>query len=246
MTQPQAAQADALLEVHDLAYRYPGAGWALEGVSFALRPGERVAVLGPNGAGKSTLLLHLNGLLLPERGRVLVQGLEVTEHTARRVRAAVGLVFQDADDQLFLPSLLEDVAFGPLNEGRTPAEATALARAALAELGLEAFAERAAHHLSGGERRLAALATVLVMRPRLLVLDEPTGALDARARQRVVHLLQRRSETLLLATHDLEAAAALCERALLIDEHRLVADLPLPTLLADRERLQRHGLLAPL
>ncbi len=234
------------LEVCDLAYRYPDGTEAVAGVSFVIGAGERLAVLGPNGAGKSTLLLHLNGLLLPDSGSVHLDGSQVTETTAREARRRVGFVFQDADDQLFLPTLLEDVAFGPLNEGLPPAAAEAVARERLRELGLEHAAERAAHHLSGGERRLASLATVLVSRPEVLVLDEPTTGLDARGRRQVVAMLGRREEILVVATHDLEVARALCRRALVLDRGRLAADGPISEVLGDPAFLEEHGLEAPL
>jgi len=236
----------ALLEVRDLTYAYPGGEPVLRQVSFTVQEGERIALLGPNGAGKSTLLQQLNGLLLPASGEVRVGGLVVTEASLRAVRAQVGFVFQDPDDQLFLPTLREDVAFGPLNAGMPKQAAADRAHAVLTELGIERYADRAAHHLSGGEKRLAALATVLVSRPALLVLDEPTGELDARARQRIVRLLQQRPETLLLATHDLEAAGAVCRRALALSEGSVAYDGPLDRLLADRELLCELGLLAAL
>jgi cobalt/nickel transport system ATP-binding protein len=235
-----------VLEVCDLAYRYADGTVALDGVSFALDAGERVAVLGPTGSGKSTLLQHLNGLLHPAAGTLTVQGRKVRTPDLAEVRRAVGLVFQNPDDQLFLPTLLEDVAFAPLNEGMTREEARHTALHVLEELGLQEAAHRAAHHLSGGERRLAALATVLVSRPRVLVLDEPTGDLDARSRQRLVSLLRERDETLLVATHDLEIARAVCQRAIVLVRGHVVADGPLDTLLAESDRLAQWGLVASL
>lgn len=235
-----------LIAVSDLCYRYPDGTAALNGVSFTVRRGERVALLGPTGSGKSTLLQHLNGLLLPGSGVVAIDGMVVSPSTLRDVRRRVGLVFQDPNDQLFLPTLLEDVAFAPLNDGVSPKESARLARETLAELGLIAAGHRAAHHLSGGERRLAALATVLVSRPAVLVLDEPTGDLDARNRRRLVELLRRREETILLATHDLGIARVLCRRGVVMHDGRVVADATLGDLLADAAVLERYGLRAPL
>jgi len=236
----------ASIEVRGLGYRYPDGVEGVRDVDFAVEAGERVAVLGPNGSGKSTLLLHLNGLLLPTVGRVTVDGVSVSEESAPAVRRKVGFVFQDPDDQLFLPTLLEDAAFGPLNAGLSPGEAASRAMAELRALGLEDQADRAAHHLSGGERRLAALATVLVSDPEILVLDEPTEALDARARRTVVEILRRRTETLVVATHDLGVAAALCGRALVLERGALVADLPSAELLSDPQLLERYALSAAL
>jgi cobalt/nickel transport system ATP-binding protein len=236
-----------LVEVSAVGFRYPDGTAALAQVSFRIERGERVALLGPTGSGKSTLLQHLNGLLVPAEGSVRVDGMALADAAAvRAVRRRVGLVFQDPNDQLFLPTLLEDVAFGLLNDGVAPAEAGAQARAILAALGLDHAHDRAAHHLSGGERRLAALATVLVLRPALLVLDEPTGDLDARHRQQLVRLLRERPETLLAATHDLEAARALCRRGIVLHEGRVVADAPLAAITGDAALLERYGLVAPL
>jgi energy-coupling factor transporter ATP-binding protein EcfA2 len=243
---PARFPGEAALDVTGLCYGYPGARPVLTGATFRVAAGDRVAVLGANGSGKSTLLLHTNALLLPEAGRVTVHGVEVGEATRREVRRLVGLVFQDPDDQLFLPTLLEDVAFGPLNHGLAADEAESLARGQLAALGLDSAADRAAHHLSGGEKRLAALATVLVSRPALLVLDEPTAGLDARSRRRVVEILSRREETLLIATHDLEVAAALCGRGVVLAGGRIAADAPLRDLLRDEALLRANGVLDPL
>jgi cobalt/nickel transport system ATP-binding protein len=235
-----------VLEVSDLGYRYPDGTGALAGVSFQIDKNERVALLGPTGAGKSTLLLHLNGILRPSTGSVAVGSLPVSDDTLQEVRRRVGLVFQDPDDQLFLPTLLEDVAFGPLNEGRDPREAKRLATETLAELGLEGNEERAAHHLSGGQKRLAALATALVSKPDVLALDEPTGSLDARGRRALVQILGKRQETLVIATHDLGVARALCSRALVLESGKLVSDGLLTDVLADGDFLFQHGLSAPL
>jgi energy-coupling factor transporter ATP-binding protein EcfA2 len=230
------------LLVEHLTYRYPDGTPALEDVSFAVDRGDRVALLGPTGAGKSTLLQHLNGLLLPGAGRITVDGLAVSPDTAREVRRRVGLVFQNPDDQLFLPTLLEDVAFGPLNDGVPPREAEARATETLERLGLRRESDRAAHHLSGGERRLAALATVLVSAPLLLALDEPSGDLDARGRHRLASLLRARSETQIVATHDLELARSLCDRAVVLVSGRVVWDGRLAELLGSAALLERYGL----
>ena len=233
----------ALIGIEQLGFRYADGTPALDGVTLSIDAGERVALLGPTGAGKSTLLQHLNALLTPVAGRVVVDGLVVGPDTAREVRRRVGLVFQDPDDQLFLPTLLEDVAFGPLNDGEPPAGAEARALRVLSDLGLDGAHARAAHHLSGGERRLAALATVLVSAPLVLALDEPSGDLDARGRRRLVELLRARNETLIVATHDLEFARALCDRAVVLTDGRVGWDGRFRELLASPHLLERHGLV---
>ena len=233
----------AVLDVRGVTYRYPDGTDALTGATFALATGERTALLGPTGAGKSTLLQLLNGLLRPASGAVVVCGLPVDDANVAEVRRRVGLVFQNPDDQLFLPSLLEDVAFGPLNAGASPEDAERRAHAVLHALGLDGAHDRAAHHLSGGERRLAALATVLVSEPSLLVLDEPSGDLDARSRRRLRGILQDRREALLVATHDLEFVRGLCSRALVLVNGRLAFDGGLEDLLGDGERLEGFGLV---
>ena len=235
-----------MLEFEAVSFDYPDGTPALKRVTFSVERGEHVALLGPTGSGKSTLLQHLNGLLMTDRGVVRIDGEDVNQNSVRAVRRKVGLVFQDPNDQLFLPTLLEDVAFGPLNDGKRPAEAEALADRTLQELGLRAAGNRAAHHLSGGERRLAALATVLVSRPQVLALDEPTGDLDARSRMRLIRLLRQRDETLLVATHDLGAARALCRRGIVLHNGSVVADARLEDILADDDLLERSGLAAAL
>ncbi|MGD2217693.1 MAG: ABC transporter ATP-binding protein [Gemmatimonadales bacterium] len=232
------------LEIVGLTYGYPGASVpALAGISLTIEPGEHAAVVGPNGAGKSTLLLHLNGILQPTAGSVAVGGLAVLPENLPAVRTRVGLVFQDPDDQLFMPTLLEDAAFGPLCHGASRDEAEERARRALESVGLGKIdAGRAAHHLSGGEKRRAALATVLSFEPGVLALDEPTESLDGRGRRQIAEILRARSQTVILVTHDVEFAAAVCPRMLLIDRGSLVADRPAADILNDTDLLVEHGL----
>jgi energy-coupling factor transporter ATP-binding protein EcfA2 len=256
MTVPPAVAVDGL------TYRYPDGRLALDCVSFAIAPGESVALVGPNGAGKSTLLLHLNGLL-PDRGRghghhhggsnnqhaggcVRIEGLDVSAKHGPEVRRRVGLVFQDPDDQLFSASVLEDVAFGPLNLGKSRAEARRVALDCLARVDLADASGRPPHHLSFGERKRACLAGVLACEPTVLALDEPTANLDPRARRRFLALIAGLSATKIIATHDLEMALDLCPRAILLDGGKLIAEGPTQTLLADEPLLDRHGLEVPL
>ena len=233
------------LVLHDVAFSYPDGHPALDGVSLVVAPGERVAVLGPNGAGKSTLCLHLNGVLRAQRGTVEVGGLRVERRDLSEVRRRVGLVFQDPDDMLFLPTVAEDVAFGPSNLGLGRAEVTRRVDAALAMVGMEAHRDRPPHHLSFGQRRRVAAAAALSMDPQVLVLDEPSANLDPRARREFAEILARLDLTLLLVTHDLPYALELCERAVVMDAGRIVADGPTRALLADDALLHAHALELP-
>ena len=233
------------IDARGLRYRYPNGVTGLDGVDLHVTHGERVAVLGPNGAGKTTLMLHLNGLLSGE-GSLEVAGLRAGEGDVRALRSAVGLVFQDPDDQLFMPSVAEDVAFGPLNLGLERDVVRARVDAALAAVRMGHVVDRAPHQLSLGQRRRVAIATVLAMRPRLLVLDEPSANLDPRARRELLEVLDTVERTMLVVTHDLPFAAQLCERAVLLSGGRIVADGPCSEILADEALLAEHDLELPV
>jgi cobalt transport protein ATP-binding subunit len=229
------------IEVSHLCFAYPGGPPVLQDVSFIIAPGEKVALIGPNGAGKSTLILHLNGILRGA-GSVRVAGVEISDQNMGQVRAAVGLVFQDPDDQLFSPTVGEDVAFGPLHMGHTPAETRERVARALADVGLSGFERRLSHHLSGGEKKRAAIATVLSMDPEILVLDEPTAGLDPRSRRNLIRVLGELPQTMLVSTHDLAFVAEAFPRTLVMDAGRLLADGATTQILGDRQFLLAHGL----
>jgi cobalt/nickel transport system ATP-binding protein len=233
-----------VLHARDVRYRYPDGREALRGVDLSVAHGERVAILGPNGAGKTTFVFHLNGLLRGS-GRLEVAGLDVTDDTVHELRPRVGLVFQDPDDQLFMPTFREDVAFGPLNQGLGRERALAEVDRALAAVRMSDAVDRAPHQLSMGERRRVAIATVLAMRPELLVLDEPTANLDPRARRELTQVLERLDRTMLVVTHDLPFAAELCQRAVILDRGRIAADGPTAAILADEDLLAAHDLELP-
>jgi cobalt/nickel transport system ATP-binding protein len=233
------------LEVRGLCYTYPDGHQALRGVDLVVAPGERVAVFGPNGAGKTTLVLHLNGINRPDAGEVLVGGLRVEKAALKEVRRRVGIVFQDPDDQLFMPTVREDVAFGPANLGLRGDDLDARVAAALAGVGMEPFADRPPHHLSFGQRRRVAMATVLAMEPDVLVLDEPSSNLDPAARREFAEIVRAQGLTTLMVTHDLPYALELCSRALIMNAGRIVADGPIRQLLADTELLAANRLELP-
>jgi cobalt/nickel transport system ATP-binding protein len=233
------------LEVEGLAFAYPDGSEALSGIDLRVAAGERVAVLGPNGAGKTTLALHLNGIHRAAQGRVTVAGTTLEDRTLAELRRRVGLVFQDPDDQLFMPTVREDIGFGPANLGLRGEELRGRVARALAAVGCEALADRAPHHLSGGERRRVAIATVLAMEPDLIVLDEPTSNLDPASRRELVAVLRSLAVTQLLVTHDLPLVLELCPRTVIIDGGRVVADGATTALLSDTELLAAHRLELP-
>ncbi len=233
------------IQFSDVYYRYPNGYEALSGVTFRVTHGEKVALLGLNGAGKSTLLLHTNGLLLPSQGEVNIGDVPVRKSTMRLVRQAVGMVFQNPDDQLFMPTVADDVAFGPQNMGLPPDEVSRRVSLALADVGATDLADRPPFELSGGQKRMAAIATVLSMEPDILVMDEPTANLDSSARRRLLNILHSFRHTMLVATHDLDMALELCPRAILLDHGRVAADGPTASLLCDRQLMASAGMDIP-
>ncbi|MCO5179237.1 MAG: energy-coupling factor ABC transporter ATP-binding protein [Candidatus Promineofilum sp.] len=239
-----AAGPAPVVEIAALSYAYPDGRAALADVSLTIRPGEKVALVGPNGAGKSTLMLHLNGILGKD-APVRIGGLPLTREHLPLIRARVGLVFQNPDDQLFSPTVFEDVAFGPLHLGLPEDEVRRRSAVALEQVGLAGFEDRLSHHLSIGQKKRVALATVLSMEPDILVLDEPTAGLDPRGRRRLIELLRELPRTLLVSTHDMALVAELFPRAIIMDEGRVVADGATAELLGDSRLLEAHGLESP-
>lgn len=233
------------LRFEQVHYRYPNGHEALRGVSFEITHGEKAALVGVNGAGKSTLLLHTNGLLLPASGRVVLGGMTLTRKTLPLVRQSVGLVFQDPDNQLFMPTVEEDVAFGPANMGLTPGEIEQRIAEALEAVGAAHLRKASPNQLSGGQKKSVSIATVLAMQPSVLVMDEPTSNLDPRARRQTIDLIRRFSHTTLIATHDMELVLDLCTRMLVMKDGRIVADGATESLFNDLDLLEECGLEQP-
>jgi len=233
------------VEMQGVEFSYPDGHRALRGIDLHVHAGERVALLGPNGAGKTTVILHLNGILTAQAGTVRIAGLEVDREHMVEIRRRVGVVFQDPDDQLFMPTVATDVAFGPANLGFTGDELDARVTTALAAVGVEALRDRAPHHLSFGERRLVAIATVLAMEPEIVVLDEPTANLDPAGRRELAEVLERLGHTMLLVTHDLPYALQLCPRSIVLNAGEVVADGPTDELLSNRALMAANRLELP-
>ena len=233
------------LRFDDVHYRYPNGYEALCGVSFRITHGEKVALVGANGAGKSTLLLHTNGLLMPSQGGVVLGGIALTRRTLPLVRQSVGLVFQDSDNQLFMPTVEEDVAFGPSNMRLEPEEIRRLVTEALDAVGALDLRGESPFRLSGGQKKRVAIATVLAMEPSVLVMDEPTSNLDPRARRQIIDLIRRFSHTTLIATHDMEMVLDLCDRTIVMKEGRIVADGSTRHVFGDLALLEECGLEQP-
>jgi cobalt/nickel transport system ATP-binding protein len=233
--------SESLLNITDLHYSYPDGTPAVRGVSLSVARGQKVGLVGPNGSGKSTLLMCLNGLYTGQ-GQILLEGVELKPATLKQLRGRVGLVFQSPDDQLFMPTLADDLAFGPVNLGLAAAEVHTRVHEVAAQMGLEKLLDRAPHHLSLGQKRNAAIAAVLVMRPALLLMDEPSSNLDPRWRRRLIELLASLDVTLLLAAHDLDLVGGVCTRVVVIDGGQVVADGPTGDILGDSKLMEAHGL----
>lgn len=252
MIQPQTTTTDMsrngrsqpVLTVENLHFSYPDGHKALNGVSLQIRQGEKVALVGPNGAGKSTLMLHLNGILEGD-GRIQISDLLLTKKNLPQIRAKVGLVFQSPDDQLFSPTVFDDVAFGPLHMGLPEDEVRRRVQDALAEVGMADFADRLSHHMSTGQKKRVAIATVLSMQPDILVLDEPSASLDPRGRRSLINLLASMPLTMLVSTHDMAMVRDLFPRTIVVDEGLVVADGPTDAILNDTALLEQHGLERP-
>lgn len=238
------SSAPPSLCINDLHYSYPDGHVALRGVSLRIDRGEKVALVGPNGAGKSTLMLQLNGILTG-KGALEVGGVPVQKPNLPRIRAMVGLVFQNPDDQLFSPTVFEDVAFGPLHMGLPVAEVRERVERALSQVGMLAYRERLSHNLSVGEKKRIAVATVLAMNPEILVLDEPSAGLDPRARRTLINLLRDLPQTMLVSTHDMAMVRELFDRMVIMDHGKIVADGSTMQLMDDTALLEAHGLERP-
>ncbi len=232
------------IEIDNLSFTYPDGHSALRRVSLHIQPCEKVALVGPNGAGKSTLILHLNGILTGQ-GSLCIAGLPVSKENIAKIRSRVGLVFQNPDDQLFSPTVYEDVAFGPLHQGLPLEEMRLRVKEALAVVNMSDYVQRVSHHLSAGEKKRIAIATVLSMKPEILVLDEPTAGLDPRARRSLIRLLDELPMTMLVSSHDMHMVQEIFPRMIIMDDGQVVADGPTDQLMQDEALLNAHGLEKP-
>jgi cobalt/nickel transport system ATP-binding protein len=232
------------IKITNLSFTYPDGQCGLKDVNLSIGRGESVALIGPNGAGKSTLLMHLNGILR-SASAVSIMDLKVEDSSIRKIRMMVGMVFQDPEDQLFSLSVFDDVAFGPVNMGYTAGEVERRVRRALEQVGMAGYEKRSSHHLSIGEKKRIAIATVLSLDPEILALDEPTSSLDPRGKWALIELLRRLPVTKIIASHDLDLVKSLCSRIVVLDQGMIVADGAAREILGDSELLESHGLAAP-
>ena len=237
------------LQIKELAFAYPDGNQALFGVNLSINKGERVALLGPNGAGKTTLVMHMNGIHPTMQGEVRIAGVVVdskNKETLKQIRAKVGIVFQDPDDQLFMPTVGEDIAFGPYNMGLRGEELNRVVDEALTQVGMLEFKDRPPHHLSFGQRRRVAVATVLAMKPEILVMDEPSSNLDPASRRELADIVRSLDVTIVMVTHDLPYALELCERSVVLSGGIIVADAPTRDVLSNAQLLASHRLELPV
>ncbi len=230
-----------IIEVDNLSYSYPDSPDVLKGVNLNIRKGERVAVIGANGSGKTTLFLSLCGVLVPSEGRIRINGKEMNG----KFSSDISYVFQHPDDQLFSPTVFEDVAFGPLNMGLSGAEVRKRADYALKRAGCSDLSDRIPHHLSGGEKRMVAIASVLSMKPEVILFDEPTSNLDSRNRRNLINTINESSETILLASHDFEFLLETCKRCILIEKGEILEDAPIRTIMGNKEKMNSYGMEKP-
>ncbi|GAB4483991.1 MAG: ABC transporter ATP-binding protein [Thermodesulfovibrionales bacterium] len=235
-----------IVDFRDVAFSYPDGTEALRGVTFRISHGESVGIIGANGAGKSTLLMHMNGYLLPSTGSVTVGDFQITKKTRQEIRKKVGMVFQNPDDQLFMPTVLDDVAFGPLNLGLTRDAAATRAEEALQIVGALGLKDKPPHHLSGGQKSAVAIATVMAMQPDILVMDEPAANLDPKSRRSLINLLNTFTHSKIVASHDLDLVLDVCRRCIVIKEGRVAADGPAGEILSNRQLLEENNLELPL
>ncbi|TAN39724.1 MAG: ATP-binding cassette domain-containing protein [Nitrospirae bacterium] len=235
-----------IVEFRDVHYRYPDGTAALNGLSLRITHGESVGIVGANGSGKSTFLMHTNGYLLPQSGGITVGDLPLNRQTRQEIRKKVGLIFQNPDDQLFMPTVFDDVAFGPLNLGLSPEEAAGRVEEALGIVGGLALKNKPPHHLSGGQKSAVAIASVIAMKPDILVMDEPASSLDPKARRYLIELLNDFEHTKIIASHDLDLILDVCERCIVIKDGRVMADGPAGTILSDKALLEENHLELPL
>lgn len=235
-----------IVEFEDVHYRYPDGTAALKGLSLRITHGESVGIVGANGSGKSTLLMHTNGFLLPQKGSITIGDLKLNNDTRQEIRKKVGLIFQNPDDQLFMPTVFEDVAFGPLNLGLSPERTRECVKEALETVGCLALAKKPPHHLSGGQKSAVAIAAVIAMQPDILVMDEPASHLDPKSRRALINLLGHFHHTKIIASHDLDLILDICKRCVIIQEGKVVADGPAEELLCNSRLLEENNLELPL
>jgi cobalt/nickel transport system ATP-binding protein len=235
-----------LVELKDVFFSYPDGTETLKGISFRIVHGEAVGIVGANGAGKSTMLMHMNGYLMPSHGSVIIGDLELNRQTRKEIRKKVGLVFQNADDQLFMPTVFDDVAFGPLNLGLSQDKVLERVAHALETVGCLDLKDKAPHHLSSGQKSAIAIATIIAMHPDILVMDEPASNLDPKSRRYLINLLKRFEHTKIIASHDLDLILEVCKRCIVIRDGKITADGPVEKVLSDRELLESNNLELPL